>query len=243
MANTTRPIWAKGLMLCAGAAVLALVVVHVVRQESPSGDSETRIGVTATAGADGLVAKWDIAGGEARVKKGCSIVEDAERGKCLNIQTAEARAVFASPVPLPEVGSTARAYSLEIWMKPERDVLSDAEVALAKLAGRRATKFASAMHDGKWHHIVVTFDPERKEKEYALFLDWFDEKSPWRFMSYYPREKDVASSYLPVAFGRDSLTFGGEVGWAAYSVVFRGLIDDVAVYDRCLSPECADKVK
>ena len=128
-------------------------------------------------------------------------------------------------------------------MKPERDVLTDAEVALAKLAGRRATKFVSAMHDGKWHHIVVTFDAERKEKEYALFLDWFDEKSPWRFMSYYPREKDVASSYLPVAFGRDSLTFGGKVGWAVYSVVFRGLIDDVAVYDRCLSLECADKAK
>ena len=51
-----------------------------------------------------------------------------------------------------------------------RWLLSDAEVALAKLAGRRATKFASAMHDGKWHHIVVTFDPERKEKEYALDL-------------------------------------------------------------------------
>ena len=106
MANTTRPIWAKGLMLCAGAAVLALVVVHVVRQESPSGDSETRIGVTATAGADGLVAKWDIAGGEARVKKGCSIVEDAERGKCLNIQTGRvrfARAVAGSRFGGPRI--------------------------------------------------------------------------------------------------------------------------------------------
>ena len=243
MAKTTRSIWTKALMPCAGAVVLALVVIQMVRQGAPSGDSETWIGVTATAGEGGLVAKWGIVGSEARVTKGCAIVEDAERGTCLNIQTAEARAVLASPVPLPTVGSAAHAYSLEIWMKPERDVLSDAEVALAKLAGRRATKFASAMHDGKWHHIVVTFDPERKEKEYALFLDWFDEKSPWRFMSYYPREKDVARSYLPVKFGRDSLTFGGKIGWAVYSVVFRGLIDDVAVYDRCLSIESADKAK
>ena len=79
MANTTRSIWAKGLLLCAGAAVLALVVVHVVRQESPSGDSETRIGVTATAGADGLVAKWDIAGGEARLLRPCRCRKSVRR--------------------------------------------------------------------------------------------------------------------------------------------------------------------
>ncbi len=233
----------KGFLLCVGVAVFVLLAILAVHLATSHKDAPQQVGIASSA-ADaetGLVARWDFEGGEVRTMKGCAEVEDAERGKCLRLQSSDSRALLTAAAPLPQIGSSVRAYSLALRLKPDTDVLSDAEVALAKLGGRRATKFASAMHDGKWHHVVITFDPERKGKEYALYLDWHDEKSPWRFMSYYDKEKDknVFTSVIPVSFGSESLTFGGKIGWAVYSVGFHGLIDDVEVYDKLLPLEKA----
>ena len=116
-------------------------------------------------------------------------------------------------------------------------MISDADVEMAKLGGRRMTKFASAMHDGKWHHLAVTYDPARTNSEYAAYLDWQDEKSPWRFMSFYEKDTGMSKCILPFSFGDGKAVFGGKVGMSLFSVGYSGMIDDVAVYNRALTDD------
>ena len=138
---------------------------------------------------------------------------------------------------LPDVASPKTPYTLAIWLKPDKSVISDADVEMAKLGGRRMTKFASAMHDGKWHHLAVTYDPARTNTEYAAYLDWPDKKSPWRFMSFYAKDAGMSKCILPFSFGGGKAVFGGKVGMSLFSVGYSGMIDDVTVYNRALTDD------
>ena len=182
-------------------------------------------------------AKWDFEGSDGLVMKKCSICNDPERGKCLKLVSSASRATARTAAKLPDVASLKTPYTLAIWLKPDKSVISDADVEMAKFGGRRMTKFASAMHDGKWHHLAVTYDPARTNTEYAVYLDWPDEKSPWRFMSFYEKDTGMSKCILPFSFGDGKAVFGGKVGMSLFSVGYSGMIDDVAVYNRALTDD------
>ena len=180
-------------------------------------------------------AKWDFEGSDGLVMKKCSICNDPERGKCLKLVSAASRATARTAAKLPDVASSKTPYTLAIWLKPDKSVISDADVEMAKLGGRRMTKFASAMHDGKWHHLAVAHDPNRKGGEYTLWLDWQDESSPWRFTSDYGKDSGNSKCVLPFSISKGKASFGGNVGFGLITKGYVGLVDDVAVFDRPIS--------
>ena len=182
-------------------------------------------------------AKWDFEGRDGLALKKCSICNDPERGKCLKLVSSASRATARTMAKLPDVAFPKTPYTLAIWLKPDMSVISDADVEMAKLGGRRMTKFASAMHDGKWHHLAVTYDPARTNAEYAVYLDWPDERSPWRFMSFYEKDTGMSKCMLPFSFGDGKAVFGGKVGMSLFSVGYSGMIDDVTVYNRALTDD------
>ncbi|MBE6383578.1 MAG: hypothetical protein E7049_11295, partial [Lentisphaerae bacterium] len=112
-------------------------------------------------------AKWDFENNDGLVMKECAILAEPGRGKCLKLVSLSSRATIETTAALPDVVSPKGSYTLAIWLKPDKSVISDGDVEMAKLGGRRMTKFASAMHDGKWHHLAVTYDPARTNAEYA----------------------------------------------------------------------------
>lgn len=182
-------------------------------------------------------AKWDFESDDGLTTKGCAILAEPGRGKCLKLVSPSSRATVETTAALPDVVSPKGPYTLTIWLKPDKSVISDADVEMAKFGGRRMTKFASAMHDGKWHHLAVTYDPARTNTEYAAYLDWPDEKSPRRFMSFYAKDAGMSKCILPFSFGSGQAVFGGKVGMSLFSVGFVGIIDDVTVYNRALADD------
>ena len=182
-------------------------------------------------------AKWDFESDAGLAAKGCAILAEPGRGKCLKLVSPSSRATVETTAALPDVVSPKGPYTLTIWLKPDKSVISDADVEMAKFGGRRMTKFASAMHDGKWHHLAVTYDPARTNAEYAAYVDWPDEKSPWRFMSFYSKDAGMSKCILPFSFGDGKAVFGGKVGMSLFSVGYSGMIDDVAVYNRALTDD------
>ena len=182
-------------------------------------------------------AKWDFERSDGLSMKKCSICDESGRGKCLRLVSSASRATAKTAASLPDVASPKTPYTLTIWLRPDKSMISDADVEMARLGGRRMTKFASAMHDGKWHHLAVTYDPARPGAEYAVYLDWPDEKSPWRFMSFYAKDAGMSKCILPFSFGSGRAVFGGNVGMSLFSVGFVGMIDDVTVYNRALSDD------
>ena len=182
-------------------------------------------------------AKWDFESCDGLAMKKCAIVSEPGRGKCLMLLSSASRATVKTAAKLPDVASPKAPYTLAIWLKPDKSVLSDADVEMAKLGGRRMTKFASAMHDGKWHHLAVTYDPARTNEEYAAYLDWPDEKSPWRFMSFYAKDAGMSKCILPFSFESGKAVFGGKVGMSMFSVGYSGMIDDVTIYNRALTDD------
>ena len=182
-------------------------------------------------------AKWDFESSDGLAMKECAILAEPGRGKCLKLVLPSSRATVETTAALPDVASPKAPYTLTIWLKPDKSVISDADVEMAKLGGRRMTKFASAMHDGKWHHLAVTYDPARTNAEYAAYLDWPDEKSPWRFMSFYEKDTGMSKCILPFSFGDGKAVFGGKVGMSLFSVGYSGMIDDVVVYNRALTDD------
>jgi len=183
------------------------------------------------------VAKWDFDGSDGLAMKKCSICDEPGRGKCLRLFSSASRATAKTMAKLPDIASPKEPYTLAIWLKPDKSVISDTDVEMAKLGGRRMTKFASAMHDGKWHHLAVTYDPARTNEEYAAYLDWPDEKSPWRFMSFYAKDAGMSKCILPFSFGSGKAVFGGKVGMSLFSVGYSGMIDDVTVYNCALTDD------
>ena len=182
-------------------------------------------------------AKWDFESSDGLAMKKCAILAEPGHGNCLKLLSPASRATAKTTAKLPDVASPKASYTLAIWLKPDKSVISDTDVEMAKLGGRRMTKFASAMHDGKWHHLAVTYDPARTNNEYAAYLDWPDEKSPWRFMSFYSKDAGMSKCILPFSFGDGKAVFGGKVGMSMFSVGYSGMIDDVAVYNRALTDD------
>ena len=192
---------------------------------------------SAAGGGRSPAAKWDFESSDGLAMKKCAICAEPGRGNCLKLLSPASRATAKTTAKLPDVTSPRAPYTLAIWLKPDKSVLSDADVEMAKLGGRRMTKFASAMHDGKWHHLAVTYDPARTNSEYAAYLDWPDEKSPWRFMSFYSKDAGMSKCILPFSFGSGKAVFGGNVGMSLFSVGYSGMIDDVTIYNRALTDD------
>ncbi len=179
--------------------------------------------------------KWTFECGEVVKLENAAIANDPAKGMCLRLVSSSSKATADAPAGIPDLLSTAAPFTVMLWLKPDKDMLSDFEVAMARQMGQRATKFASAMHDGEWHHIAVSYDPKRKGREYAVYLDWPDGKSPWRFFSFRPKSKGLSQCVIPVSFSKTKVTFGGKAGMSSYSVPYKGLVDDVAIYRECLS--------
>lgn len=196
----------------------------------------------ATQAADNsLIAEWTFENGEGAVSmNGASLVTDGSHGRCLKLEGANSvasSAVVANAVNLPDIPSEDRPYTVMLWLKPDGGLVDDNLVEMAKMAGRRATKFMSAMNDGKWHHLAVAHDPARKGREYTLWLDWGEKSSPWRFTSDYDKNEGVAKCVLPFALKRRRATFGGNAGVGMFTVGYRGLVDDMVVFDHALTSD------
>ena len=149
-----------------------------------------------------LAAKWDFESSDGLAMKKCAILAEPGHGNCLKLLAPASRATVKTTAMLPDIASLKTPYTLAIWLKPDKSVISDADVEMAKLGGRRMTKFASAMHDGKWHHLDVTYDPARTNAEYDAYVDWPYEKSPWRFMSFYEKDTGMSKCILPIVAGK-----------------------------------------
>ena len=185
------------------------------------------------------VARWTFEAGEEPVelKKGASVLTFGAHGRCLRFADGASRAVARADAKVPDIPGAAKSYTVMLWLKPDGGLVGDSMVEMAKMAGRRATKFMSAMNDGKWHHLAVAHDPSRKGREYTLWLDWGEKSSPWRFTSDYDKNEGVAKCVLPFALKRGRATFGGNAGVGMFAIGYCGLVDDVAVFDRALSPD------
>jgi len=193
----------------------------------------------AAASAAGPVARWTFEEGESAVelKKGASVLTFGAHGKCLRLADGSSRAVARTDAKTPDIADAAKPYTVMLWLKPDGGLVDDNLVEMAKMAGRRATKFMSAMNDGKWHHLAVAHDPARKGREYTLWLDWGEKSSPWRFTSDYDKNEGVAKCVLPFALKRRRATFGGNAGVGMFTVGYRGLVDDMVVFDHALTSD------
>ena len=189
--------------------------------------------------AAGPVARWTFEVGEGAVelKKGASVLTFGAHGKCLRLADGSSRAVARTDAKTPDIADAAKPYTVMLWLKPDGGLVDDNLVEMAKMAGRRATKFMSAMNDGKWHHLAVAHDPARKGREYTLWLDWGEKSSPWRFTSDYDKNEGVAKCVLPFALKRRRATFGGNAGVGMFTVGYRGLVDDMVVFDHALTSD------
>lgn len=186
------------------------------------------------------VACWRFDGSDAnvvRVEKGARIVAGQGRGKSLRLDSARARAVVKDVANVPDLSSVERPFTAMIRVRPDAGVVSDSTAAMAKMCNsRRLTKFVEAMRDGQWHLLVLTFDPMQRGKEYSVYLDWDDPKSPRRFTSTYPKDSGSKIS-LPLTVKGSTVTFGGAICWGLFSLGYQGLIDDVALYTTALTGE------
>lgn len=171
------------------------------------------------------------------LEKGAQIVSCEGHGKCLRLESARVRAVAKDVANALDLLSVKRPFTAMIRIRPDAGVVSDSMAAMAKVCNsRRMTKFVGAMRDGRWHLLVLTFDPSQCGKEYSVYLDWDDSKSPRRFTSTYPKDSGAKIS-LPLVVRDSEITLGGSLSWGFYSLDYKGLIDDVAIYDTALSSE------
>ena len=82
------------------------------------------------------VAKWDFEATEVAAMKttACAIVSEAGRGKCLKLVSSASRATVKTAAKLPDVASQKSPYTLMAWLKPEKSMISDESVEMAKLS-------------------------------------------------------------------------------------------------------------
>lgn len=180
--------------------------------------------------------RWMFEDGEPALKlSGAGFAMSKGHGRCLSFSRASDRASAEAAELLHDIPSKAKPYTMAIWLKPDAGLVPDSAVEMSKLGGRRMTKFMSAMNDGKWHHLAVAHDPNRKGREYTLWLDWQDELSPWRFTSDNGKDSGSSKCVLPFAISKGKASFGGNVGFGLITKGYVGLVDDVAVFDRPLS--------
>lgn len=180
--------------------------------------------------------RWMFEEGESALKlEGARFAEADGHGRCLSFSRASDRAVAEFGETVQDIPSAEKPYTIATWLKPDAGLVSDSAVEMAKMGGRRMTKFMSAMNDGKWHHLAIAHDPRRKGREYTLWIDWHDESSPRRFTSDYGKDAGVSNCVLPFSISKGKATLGGDVGFGPFAIGYRGLVDDVAVFDQPLS--------
>lgn len=168
-----------------------------------------------------------------RVKE-CKVIPNGQGGHCLRIPSGKARARMTVDVPVPDIRSKERPFTAVLRLKADKGVVTEMMMDMVPMAGRRATKFLSAMHDGEWHRLELSFDPRRTGREYAFRLDWDQSQSPWRFMSYYRQDEIASQVLLPFAVEGQEVILGGSVGLPVFSVDYIGNVDNVVLYDRTL---------
>lgn len=180
--------------------------------------------------------RWMFEEGESALKlEGARFAEADGHGRCLSFSRASDRAVAEVGETVQDIPSAEKPYTIATWLKPDAGLVSDSAVEMAKMGGRRMTKFMSAMNDGKWHHLAIAHDPRRKGREYTLWIDWHDESSPRRFTSDYGKDAGASNCVLPFSISKGKATLGGDVGFGPFAIGYRGLVDDVAVFDQPLS--------
>ena len=186
------------------------------------------------------VAYWRFDEGDANpvcVGTGARIVSGYGRGKSLRLDSPRARASAKVGDGVPDISATERPFTAMIRVRPDVDVVSDTMASMAKMCNsRRMTKFVEAMRDGQWHHLALVFDPTQRGKEYTVYFDWDDPKSPRRFTSGYPKDSGSKLT-LPLVAKKSKVTFGGSISWGFYSLAYKGLIDDVVLFSTPLSSE------
>lgn len=163
------------------------------------------------------VAYWRFDEGDANpvyVGKDARIVSGYGRGKSLRLDSPRARVSAKTVDGVPDISATEHPFTAMIRVRPDADVVSDTMASMAKMCNsRRMTKFVEAMRDGQWHHVALVFDPTQCGKEYTVYFDWDDPKSPRRFTSVYPKDSG-AKLTLPLVAKNSSVAFGGSISWA-----------------------------
>lgn len=179
---------------------------------------------------------WRFEGADANpveLEKGARIVTEQGRGGSLRLDSPRARAVARDVTGLPDLAAD-RPFTAVVRVRPDAGVISGPKAALAKMVGSvRVAKLVEALRDGRWHMLALVFDPAQEGREYALYFDWDDPKSPYRFVATRPKAEGASFS-LPLVVRGTTVTFGGPIRWGSFSLDYRGLIDDVVLLDRAV---------
>ena len=91
--------------------------------------------------------------------------------------------------------------------------------------GRLVVDGGAGLNDGRWHHLVLTYEPRTDGESYgvtelALYVDGVLAGSGWLNVDVY-----VTGELLQIGGTRDRVGF------------FEGVIDEVVVYERALGSE------
>ena len=87
---------------------------------------------------------------------------------------------------------------------------------------------STVITDDQWHHVAVTLDADSDISDAKLYVDGNEEE---------------ISSYVPFAVNTGDF-FDVRIGHYdnVYDLYFDGLIDDVRIYDRVLTPAEIDEL-
>lgn len=158
--------------------------------------------------------------------------------------TAQQR-VSVSAEAVPDLGSANRAWTVMIEIRPDRDMLDRLDAYGKMFLKLSAGGMYTALTDGQWHLVALTFDPDRMVSVqrpqghhwYTTYVDPQYPTSACHVVSHDGTRKGRIEFLMPISTKRNSVILGGPLGYRGHAVPYKGEMRNVRVFDRLLSEE------
>lgn len=158
--------------------------------------------------------------------------------------TAQQR-VSVSAEAVPDLGSTNRAWSVMMEIRPDRDMLDRLDAYGKMFLKLSVVGMYTALTDGQWHLVALTFDPDRMVSTqrpqghhwYTTYVDPQCPTSACHVVSHDGTRKGRLEFLMPISTKRNSVILGGPLGYREHTVPYKGEMRNVRVFDRLLSEE------
>ena len=164
--------------------------------------------------------------------------ESSPRGGYLHLPNAGSSTATATlKGNVPDLSSSTKGWTIATWIRGSSGVIKKTTaISLAIAFNQDAKAFYNAMTDGKWHPIVVVFDPNRDKSCYRIYVDAFDGEQVKEISS---TEDTPGNNHwvFPVSVSGSTVTLGGRIagsgsGYGEMAADFFGDLDDCLVLDR-----------